>query len=392
MISVRRFVILSFVAIGVSATATFAAASADDTFPAHVRLALAAYDGAARLIVDGRYNDAVAALEGLGESLAEPYSTKAAAAARKLQETVVKPRFDARSSYLRSRQRTRAAEVCLDLHAYREAAEIFEQAARDAALVIRDDAKIEVVRRAFRHAGSDVARFRDLFERCRAVDPEIYTRRLLERDEQSAARRRSSDPLAELIDDLPAELPQLGFEEFHWLRLRRLSDAWPESAKERLRIEPLLGESIAGIGDWSNLRTSTVPRKELPYAVTLRTTTPVVAANPFQTSAPTSSPEAALKNEADRETAAQIMQMLEVDRVDAAVTLCRELIRTGSNPDDYFPAVLRTAEVLVESGRFDQALQLYGALILTPLPLRAHWNRAAAIAAYSCSVRRGNPQ
>ena len=80
--------------------------------------------------------------------------------------------------------------------------------------------------------------------------------------------------------------------------------------------------------------------------------------NDRQTPAPINpSPETIRAGEADRAAVAGIMQMLEVDRVDAAATLCRELIRTGGNSNTCFPAILKTAEVLVESGRYDQALR-----------------------------------
>jgi hypothetical protein len=390
MISVRKSLFLSTIACACAVAAPCAAASAADEFPAHIRQAFAAYDGAARLIVDGRYEDAAAALAGLSKALPEPYSAKATAAAALLDQTVIKPRVDARSSYLRSRRRLRAAEVCLVLHAYREAADIYEQVAADAAIVIHDDARIEFVRRAYRHAGSNSARFRDLFDRCRAVDPAIYSRLHLERDESTAARRRDGEPFAELTEDLPAELPELGFEEFHWLRLRRLCDAWPESPTDRLRLETVLGESIIAIGDWSNLRTATIPE----HGAMLPTGPPAIPVtnNPFQTPAPVSPPKSAPTNDADREAVARITQMLEVDRVDAAVPLCRELIHTGVDPDIYLPAVLQTAAVLVESKRFDQAIQLYGRLILAPQCLLPHDKREVAIAAYHCCIRSGSTQ
>jgi len=354
-----------------------ASATGDETFPEHVRQALDGYDEAARLIVESRYDQGVTALEGLGKTLPPPYAAKAAAAGRKLLETVVKPRFDARSSYHRSRQRTLAAEVCLQLHAYPEAAEILEEVVRDGIVTVRDDRKLDVVRRAYRHAGADAARYQDLFDRCRDVDREIYSRDLLERDQESAVRRRSGETLAELVDELPAELPRLGLEEFHWLRMRKLCDAWPQLASRRDRAELLLGESARRIGD-----------QELADASPDGTSADRSSSEPVR-GAEESRPRS---TEVDLLAAATVRRLLESGRVDSAAGLARGLIQTAQNEEACFSAVLETADVLSESGRYDQALELFGGLVLAPQFSSADGKHRSAVAAYRCAIRKGDPQ
>jgi hypothetical protein len=361
MIAVRQFIPWS-----IGGTLVFCAlvlpANGGEAFPEHIQNALARYDDAARLIVEARYESAFAALEGLGKSLAEPYSAKAASAARKLQETVVRPRFDDRSSYLRGRRRILAAEVCLELHAYREAAEILDEVVRDSVLAIQNDKKIEVVRRAYRYAGSDAARYRELFERCRAVDDDIYPRRLYDGDYQSAARRRDDD-LEKRLDESPSELTALGLEEFHWLRLRRLCRAWPGLNDPSVRAEALLKESATQIGD------DTLAAAQGP------------------------SPEPIDRATADRETAAKIETLLAEGRVDAAAALCREFIPKARDLDVCVTAVFAAAARLTETERYDAALELARQLVLAhQFGSRTDFKHQAAVAAYHTCVRQGNPK
>jgi hypothetical protein len=362
MLSIRQPTRCSIVCAVLAAATASRVASADEAFPKHVQTAFEAFDDAARLIARQRYDEAVAALEGFGKSLPPPYSDKATAAADQLKKTVVEPRFDDRSSFLRGKRLTRAAEVCLVLHAYPEAADIFQDAARDSAMTIGTEAKIEVVRRAYRHAQSDAVRYRDLFTRCQAVDEKIYSRADFENDELSAGRRSRGGLISELVEELPAELTVLGLKEFHWLRLRKLHDDWPEPPAERKQALALADESIAAICD------------------------SLIAAD-----APTTAPREPAAS--DRDAAANIERLLELGRIDAAASLCREFIPVARHPETCFTAVLAVIERLTETERFDGALDLARRLVSTPqFAAYSEVKHQAVVAAYHTCVRRGDPR